>query len=60
MRLYYSLAPGYYEVYTPVSWKHEERYFVKVDNNGKVERVTKEEVIAWLKTTQSAASEKVS
>src|SRR5574341_1201559 len=34
--LYFALAPGLYEVFTPISWKHERRYFIRVDESGKV------------------------
>lgn len=49
LRLYYSLPPGYYEVYTPISWKHEERYFIRVDEAGTINRISKEEITEEIK-----------
>ena len=47
--LYFFLAPGLYEVYRPTSWKHEERYFVRVDERGELHTVDHEEITECLK-----------
>lgn len=46
--LYFFLPDGLYEVFAPISWKHEERYFCRA-YNGKIERITKEELDQCLK-----------
>lgn len=43
--LYFFLPPGLYEVYRPVSWKHEERYFVRVDGQGNLHRIRRQDVV---------------
>lgn len=55
--LYFFLDPGLYEVYRPTSWKHEERYFIKVDDLGKLSRISREEITECLKsdTLESAS-----
>lgn len=52
--IYYALPPGLYEVYRPISWKHHERFFICVDDQGDIIRVTREEVEACLKNECSA------
>lgn len=49
--VYWSLSPGLYEVYRPVSWKREERFFVRVDENGELCRLDRSEVMECLKNT---------
>lgn len=51
--IYYHLAPGLYELYYPISWKHDERYFARVSDDGEIERITKDEVIECLKNASS-------
>ena len=51
--LYFFLAPGLYEVYRPTSWKHEERYFVRVDEQGDLHRVSRAEIMECLKNDTS-------
>lgn len=53
--LYFALAPGLYELYRPISWKHEERYFARVDEQGELHKITREEVIECLKNDTSAS-----
>lgn len=48
--VYFALGPGLYEVYYPTSWKHEERYFIIVDEDGIEQKITKSEVIECLKS----------
>ena len=51
--VYYHMAPGVYELYYPVSWRHEERYFARVDEQGEIHRIERDEVIAWLPNATS-------
>jgi hypothetical protein len=51
--LYFALAPGFYEIYRAISWKHDERYFIQVDGQGNWRKVNKEEVVECLKNTVS-------
>lgn len=46
--VYFALAPGLYEFYRPVSWKHESREFLRVDDNGDVHYIEREEVVSCL------------
>lgn len=46
--VYFNLAPGIYEVFYPTSWKHEARYFVRVDNDGEVHTIKRAEVLECL------------
>lgn len=48
--LYFALAPGCYEVYRVISWKHEERYFCQVTKDGDMRRIDRQEVIECLKS----------
>lgn len=54
--LYFALAPGYYEVYRAISWRHDERYFIQVDDNGDWRKISREEVIECLKNAESAST----
>jgi len=54
--VYYALAPGLCEVYRPISWKHEERFFCRVDGNGSLHRIEREEVIECLKNDCSVST----
>ena len=49
--VYYHMAPGIYELYYPVSWKHDARYFARVDEYGDIHEITREEVDECLKNT---------
>lgn len=51
--IYWALPPGLYEIYRPVSWKHEERFYFRVDNDGELHIVTRDEVLECLKNTTS-------
>lgn len=46
--IYYALPPGVYDVYYPISWKHEDRYYALVDDDGNITRISKEDVEQWL------------
>lgn len=47
--VWYILESGrYYEVKAKTSWRNEERYFCKVNSQGDVIKVDKNEVDAWL------------
>jgi len=54
--LYFQLPPGLYDTYRPVSWKHEERRFIRVDRNGMLHKITREEVVKCLSDTLELAS----
>ena len=45
----YVLDPGLYEVYDFVSWKRDRRRYLWVDNQGRKEWITKEDVTEWLR-----------
>lgn len=49
--LYFALAPGLYEYYKPISWKHDERGFLRVDEMGESHPITRQEVLDCLKNT---------
>lgn len=49
-RIYYHLPPGIYEVDRPVTWRRRERFFCRVDNNGDIHKLTREEVDECLKS----------
>lgn len=51
--LYFAIPPGLYEVYWPISWKHEYRGFRRVDEFGNVHDIEREEVIECLKNVAS-------
>lgn len=47
---WYVIESGrYYEVKEQTSWRRGDRYFIKVTENGDVQRVAKSEVEQWLK-----------
>lgn len=51
----YLLQSGHiYEVYAPVSWKHHDRYFCRVDETGTIIRMSQSEVDAWLTSNYGA------
>lgn len=47
--IYYQLDRGkYYEVSSPESWSRVDRYFARVDDNGKIVKVDRSEVDHWI------------
>ena len=47
--IWYTLESGrVYEVNKPVSWKHNLRYFCRVDENGDVIKIDQEEIEQWI------------
>lgn len=50
---YYHMPPGLYELYYPVSWRHDTRYFARVDKTGTIHTITREDVVECLKNTIS-------
>jgi hypothetical protein len=46
---YFSLEPGVYEVYERLSWRRTDRYFLRVDEEGNLTRISRDEVLACLK-----------
>jgi hypothetical protein len=46
--VYYFLPPGIYEVWYAISWKHETRYFIQVDESGVKHEIGREEVLECL------------
>jgi len=48
--LYFFLAPGIYELFAPISWKHEMRYFARVNSDGELVKITEEELCKCLNT----------
>lgn len=46
--VYYALEPGIYEVNERTSWRHVDRYFIRVTETATVERITHEEVMQCL------------
>jgi len=48
--IYWSLAPGLYEIYRPVSWnpRSDERFFFRVDEGGELHEITRQEAIDCL------------
>lgn len=54
--VYWSLAPGCYEVYRPISWRSEERFFIRVANDGEWHKIPREEVERCLSDTSELAS----
>lgn len=47
-RMYFAMPPGVYEIYWATSWKHEYRGFRRVDDNGDIHDITREEVLECL------------
>lgn len=54
--LYFALAPGYYEVYRPISWRSDQRFFCHVTEDGDWHEVSREEVVACLTNATSASA----
>lgn len=52
---YYTLDDGVYEINRRVSWKKADRYFVRV-NDGQITEISREEVLACLKSDSSAST----
>lgn len=44
-----------YEVYAPISWKHHDRYFCRVMDDGTIVRLTQTEVDTWLTSNHGAS-----
>lgn len=53
--LYFTLSPGVYEVYARLSWKRSKRYFVRANDDGTKDEISKEEVLAWLHSLPTSA-----
>ncbi len=53
--VYFHMAPGLYELFYPVSWQHDERYFARVDDNGDLHKISREEVAECLKSADSVS-----
>lgn len=51
---HWTLDPGLYEADYPVTWNRREHGFLRVDENGRVDDVTEQEVRAWLGNVTSA------
>lgn len=47
--IYFFLPPGLYEIYEPVSWKRDERYFIRANHDGTYEQLNREELDKCLK-----------
>lgn len=56
IHIYWALSPGAYEVYRPVSWKHDERFFIRVTDDGEWRKINREEVGRCLSDTSASAS----
>lgn len=54
--VYFFLAPGLYDVFYPTSWKHERRYFIRVDEHGDIHEIEREKVIQCLKNDISESA----
>jgi hypothetical protein len=52
--LYFVLAPGLYDFFRPISWRRDERFFGRVSDDGCIQRITMEEVLACLSVNTSA------
>lgn len=48
--MYFVLAPGLYEFWYPTSWKHEAREFLRVNDEGEVYEISREEVMECLQS----------
>ena len=53
--LYFHLPPGLYETHRAISWKHCERAFWRVDEDGQLHSIEREEVIACLRNDSLAS-----
>lgn len=50
VELWFIVESGkFYEIKSPQSWKSSDRYFFTIDENGDMIRITKDEVIEWVK-----------
>lgn len=54
--VYWMLPPGMYEVYRPVSWKRDERFFIRVTDDGEWHKIGREEVEQCLNDTSESTS----
>lgn len=52
--LYFTLPPGLYEFFRPVSWRRDERFWGRVTEQGEIEAMTREEIMQCLKSDTSA------
>lgn len=52
-RVYYFLPPGIYETKYPISWKHDTRFFFRVEETGEWHEISKDEVLECLKNAIS-------
>lgn len=54
VEMVYTLDQGcVYEVQSPQTWARNDRYFCRVDDGGEIQRITREEVDAWLDTQRA-------
>lgn len=51
--IYYAVPPGIYEVCRNVTWTRFERFFCRVDDNGNIHEISREEVEQCLKNADS-------
>jgi len=51
--LYFALPPGPYEFFRPISWRRNERFFGRVAEDGRIEQVTREEMLQCLRNNTS-------
>ena len=51
--IYFAIPPGVYEFFRPVSWRRNERFFGRVTEDGRIERIAKQEVIECLSVITS-------
>jgi len=54
--IYFALAPGFYEVYRPISWRSDQRFFICVADDGEWHKIKREEVERCLSDTSGSAS----
>lgn len=52
--LYFSMSPGLYEVFQPVTWKKSRRFFIRVDEAGDWVEIERKEVEFCLENGCSA------
>lgn len=46
--LWFVLKPNtYYEVKSPTSWRSHDRYFCRVNDDGEILKISREEVVEW-------------
>lgn len=59
VELWFVLESGkVYEVKAPRSWRSVDRYFCRVDDDGEIIRMSKDEVGSWLRKVWESASSK--